>query len=86
MSRSWGDKTAYWAGTLGIAPSCTSAQPGAHVVCWINAPFGSIINPAAMIISIAITAVLLRGAKMGRKTINVSTIYFLLEVIVINLS
>ena len=66
VSRSWGDKLAYWVTANGWG--CADAD----APCWINSLGGTTFNPAATLISTLMVALILMGIKVSKVAIKIS--------------
>jgi APA family basic amino acid/polyamine antiporter len=66
VSRTWGDKLAYWIEANGWG--CLDKTES----CWINSVGGTTFNPAATLISSLMVAMILMGVKVSKVAINIS--------------
>ncbi len=64
VARSWGDKLAYWL-IMNEWVDCTSDN------CFVNAVGGTAFNPAALLMSLLCTLVILGGVKLEKTVVNV---------------
>lgn len=70
VSRSWGDKCAFFAAELELL-GCSFANETSEPECWINSLGGTNVSPAGALLCLVAFLTLLGGVEFGKTAVNV---------------